>query len=212
MTRRTASAAALSVARFEGSPTYGLAEVVHRETEIARAVAAAKYKEQFGDEPEFINAFSPHPGSFDRSKSTPWFEYLDIQVLDRCADALKISVDSLLDRIVKELQPDNWEVLFWQRAYYRAIESGLDAKVQMKKLTAKFEAQKLANAKAGGHASNEKQYGKAKEFVCAEWAVHKGLYDGNKSAFARAYVDRVRRECDVKVTHKTIASSWLEGR
>jgi hypothetical protein len=170
VSRSTPGEGALQISRFEDSPTYELAEVVHRETEIARAVAAAQFKHQFG-EPEVINLLSRSPISRDPSTWTPWFNYLDFEVLNRCAKALSISIGVLLDRIVKELGPDNWELLHWRGACYRESDAHIDTEMEMEDLIEKYKAQKLANAKAGGHASNQKQYGNAKAFVRSEWAL-----------------------------------------
>lgn len=87
----------------------------------------------------------------------------------------------------------------------------VDLEFRLKEMDQTLEAQRRVVAKAGGHASHESQYGKAKAFVLAEWKEHKELYGGNKSAFARTYVNRANKEYDTLVTHKTIATSWLKG-
>ncbi len=50
---------------------------------------------------------------------------------------------------------------------------------------------------------------KAKEFVRAEWGVHRSGYGDNKSAFARDYVRRVWNEMNVSVTEKQLREVWL---
>ncbi|OYY36030.1 MAG: hypothetical protein B7X65_09715 [Polaromonas sp. 39-63-25] len=50
---------------------------------------------------------------------------------------------------------------------------------------------------------------KAKEFVQAEWSLHRENYGDNKSAFARDYVRRVWNEMNVTVTEKQLREVWL---
>lgn len=50
---------------------------------------------------------------------------------------------------------------------------------------------------------------KAREFVRAEWGLHRSNYDDNKSAFARDYVRRVWNEMSVSVTEKQLREVWL---
>ena len=50
---------------------------------------------------------------------------------------------------------------------------------------------------------------KAREFVRAEWGLHRSNYDNNKSAFARDYVRRVWNEMNVSVTEKQLREVWL---
>lgn len=216
MTRRPVNVGALDVAHYVGSPAHPLAVVVHRETEVERAAASLAFRQEHGDTPVQTNALAALLVPFDHNKSRPWFEYLTFAVVDRCAVALDITAGALLGRVVSDLHPANWEMLFWQGAYHRAIEDSslelVDAEMKLEEQAERFEAQRQANAKAGGHASHARQYGKAKAFVLAEWAMHKGLHGGNRAAFARVYVDRVKRECGAVVTHKTIASIWLKGQ
>lgn len=51
----------------------------------------------------------------------------------------------------------------------------------------------------------------AKQFVETEWAVNRGAYGENKSAFARDYVRRIKREFNVDVTEKQLREVWLKG-
>lgn len=211
MTRPTPGEGALQISRFEDSPTYELAEVVHRETEIARAVAAAQFKEQYG-EPKSFNLLSSSPGAYDPTTFTPWFTYLDFEVLNRCASALSISLGVLLGRIVKELRPDNWESLFWQGAYYRERDARIDIESQSEDQAEKFEAQKLEIAKAGGDARHKKHYGGAKAFVLNEWTLNQASYKRNKTKFAVDYVRRIKHEFGKDISHATISDSWLKGQ
>lgn len=51
---------------------------------------------------------------------------------------------------------------------------------------------------------------KARAWVVAEWSTHKSAYIGNKSAFARDYVGRLRHELGVSVTEKQLREVWLK--
>ncbi|WP_157948339.1 thioredoxin domain-containing protein [Pulveribacter suum] len=60
-------------------------------------------------------------------------------------------------------------------------------------------------------AVRHEQSRKAKAFVLREWALHRAAYNGNKSAFTRDYVKRVRNEFDVVVTEKQMREVWLKN-
>ena len=60
-------------------------------------------------------------------------------------------------------------------------------------------------------ALRHEQSRKAKAFVLGEWALHRDAYNGNKSAFTRDYVKRVRNEFDVVVTEKQMREVWLKN-
>lgn len=45
----------------------------------------------------------------------------------------------------------------------------------------------------------------------AQWALERAAYNGNKSAFARAYVPKLKVDHGVEVTEKTIREIWLKG-
>ena len=211
MTRPTPGGGALKVGLFENSPTYELAEVVHRETEIARAIAAAQFKEQYG-EPKSFNLLSSSPGAYDPTTFASWSNYLDFEVLGRCANTLSISIGALLGRIVEELHPNNWELLFWQGAYYREMDARIDTEIRSEDQAEKFEAQKLEIAKAGGDARHKKHYGGPKAFVLNEWTANQASYKRNKTKFAVDYVRRIKHEFGKDVSHATISDSWLKGR
>ena len=212
---RQAGQSALVVARFLGTSSHELAFVVHRETEIKRAAQAARLHVEHGEFMPHQNLLAIPVRPVDWCSYVQWTEYLTDEVIARAALALKISKGALLGRIVSELRPDDWETLFWRGSWHQLVEESsseiVELEMQLEEQAEKFKAQKLTNAKAGGDASHDIQYGIAKAFVRSEWATHKNLHDGNKSAFARKYVEKVRSECDRVVTHKTIASSWLKG-
>lgn len=64
-------------------------------------------------------------------------------------------------------------------------------------------------ARKGGRAKHEKSNA-ARGFVQAEWQLHSHAYVGNKSAFARDYVRRVKNEFAVTVTEKQMREVWLK--
>lgn len=49
----------------------------------------------------------------------------------------------------------------------------------------------------------------ARAWVQSEWLKHRDVYSGNKSAFARDYVGRLRHERSVVVTEKQMREVWL---
>ena len=49
----------------------------------------------------------------------------------------------------------------------------------------------------------------AKTFVRQEWEQHRDAYKGNKTAFSRDYVRRVKHELDVTITEKQLREVWL---
>lgn len=51
---------------------------------------------------------------------------------------------------------------------------------------------------------------RARAWVTSEWASHRAEYMGNKSAFARDYVGRLRHELGVSVTEKQLREVWLK--
>jgi len=212
MTRRSVNVGALDVARYENSPAYELAVVVHRETEVERAAEALAFRLKHGDTPVRVNALAALALPFDRSKARPWSEYLTFAVVDRCAVALDITAGVLLGGVVSHLHPDDWETLFWQGAYLRATDACVDAEMQLEDMAAKFTAQKLANAAAGGNERHQRRYGKPKNFVLSEWALHRDQYKGNKTKFAKDYARRVKHEFCQDIADSTIADSWLKGK
>lgn len=74
---------------------------------------------------------------------------------------------------------------------------------------AAFKTSRILNAKANankGHAPTNA----ARQWIVAEWKTHRDAYGGNKSAFARDYVRRVKNELDVTITEKTMREVWLK--
>ena len=207
--RRLRDSGTIDIERFEGSMTHELAKVVHSETEIERAADTLAFKQKHGDVPDSKNAFSLLPR--DQSRSKPWFTYLTDSVLDRCEHALGIDTGDLLMRIVKELNPDNWEALFWRGSWHKlACKSQADTQRLLRRQAERYELQRQKFARAGGVARHA-PLRDAKVFVIQQWSQNREAYEGNKAAFARDYVGRIKNEFDRDVTHKTIAAVWLKG-
>lgn len=94
--------------------------------------------------------------------------------------------------------------------WLKQLDKTIDAKLQLKIQAESVRLQKRAIALAGATGRHERYLG-AKEFVQMEWSLHKLAYEGNKTDFADHYAPRVKNEFAVKVTHKTIRTSWLKG-
>ncbi|WP_439519085.1 hypothetical protein [Hydrogenophaga sp.] len=67
---------------------------------------------------------------------------------------------------------------------------------------------RIALARSGADAKH-RDGRQAREWIRAEWATHRGAYDGNRSAFARDYCARLWNERFVKVTEKQLREVWL---
>ncbi|HEX2541495.1 MAG TPA: hypothetical protein VHM00_10480 [Caldimonas sp.] len=153
-------------------------------------------------------------GEYHASVSTPWFEYLTREaVLSRCAPALNLDRGELAMRIATELRPQNWQVFFWMGSWYSTIAQSFEKSIALtivQRKLAELEQRKAAMARAGGHARHRHEAA-ARAFVIAHWRLERAEYNGNRSAFARDYVPRLKREYDVDVSHKTVSASWLKG-
>jgi len=67
----------------------------------------------------------------------------------------------------------------------------------------------LASSRARAkHAKTER----VTEWVLSEWSQHATAYERNKTAFARDYASRCKRERDTDVRERTIAFVWLKGK
>ena len=216
MTGHSGNVGALDVARYENSPDYELAVVVHRETELERAAASLAFRLEHGDVPVLRNALAGPQPPFDRNKSMPWSEYLSVPVVIRCAEALEISCSVFLTRIVRGFYPGNWEALYWQGEYHHAIEESslaiVEVEMRLEEQAARFEAQKVANAAEGGNRRHKKYYGEAKAFVVSEWALHRDAYKKNKTKFAKDYARMVKHQFKLDIADSTISDSWLKGK
>lgn len=212
--KKRSNPSALDIAHFFGTPSYELAVVVHRETEAQRTIEALEFRAKHGDQPQPTNALmalaSTEP--YDLSGYRPWGEYAkSFDVLERCREELGGSPGDVAKRIALELQPENSEVIFWMANWLLALDEAFDSKAEMQELTATLEKSRRENSVKGAESMHERQYGKAKRFVQAEWKTLKPAFEGNKSAFARQYVPKVSSQFDLIITHKTIATSWLKG-
>ncbi len=205
---------ALDVTRFIDSPSYELALLVHQETEAQRAIDALAFRAQHGNIPPPSNALMLGVGLYDLSAFKPWGEYAkSFDVLERCGTALGLPLGDVAKRISVELQPDNWEVIFWMGTWLQALDQATNIKAQMREQTQAIEREKekrRQDRRSGGLAKN-KEKAKAKEFVRAEWALHQHAYDRNKRAFARHYVGRILHELGVEVTHDFVSVKCLRG-
>lgn len=104
----------------------------------------------------------------------------------------------LLDRIVRldwgRLDPDTG--FFLHEQMFECFEYARDASRRSES------ARRLVNLKYPKNRA-------AQRFVISEWVAHRGAYEGNKSAFARDYVRRVKNEFDLVVTEKQMREVWL---
>lgn len=73
-------------------------------------------------------------------------------------------------------------------------------------------AKQMALSERGADAalSRHGESNNARAWVQSEWLEHREAYGGNKSAFARDYVRRVRNERGVVVTEKQMREVWLK--
>ena len=216
MTRRSGTGGALDVVRFKGLPAHALAVVVHKETEAERAAASLAFRLEHGDTPVQLNALAPLLPPFDRNESRSWSEYLSLPVVVRCAEALKISGSALLGRIIDELYPSNWEALWWQGEYHRAVEESsreiVETQMRLEEQANKFAAKTLAIATAGGKARSKKRYGEVKAYVLLEWTLKRDEYNKNKTKFAKDYARMVKNQVGLDIADSTITDSWLKGK
>ena len=67
----------------------------------------------------------------------------------------------------------------------------------------------LSNANSARAMVRHAPHRQAREFVRAEWTLHRASYGNNKSAFARDYVRRVWNELNLSVTEKQLREVWL---
>ena len=124
----------------------------------------------------------------------------EFSAMDENADA---DAQAMLQRI-QPVDP-NPEVAAYQLLL---INQELRARINFFSLVALIEIveSNAASAKADiRHAPTKR----ARAFVLTEWKQHRSAYSGNKSAFARDYVRRIKHELGVSVTEKTIREVWL---
>lgn len=90
--------------------------------------------------------------------------------------------------------------------YERHIEFTKDMEVETEERLADFNRERARRAALRKHGPTKS----AKAFVLHEWTQHRAAYNGNKSAFARDYVRRLRNEQGVVVTEKQLREVWLK--
>ena len=203
---------ALDVTRFVDSPSHALAVLVHRETEALRTSEAQAFKAKHGDIRPSTNAFLWPPELFDSSKTRDWGDYAkSFDVLERCCAELGVPLGGVAKRIALELRPENWEVMFWMGTWLNALDHAADIKAQLYEQTQAIEQAKKKQSQVAINRANQKHkhHAKAKAFVLEEWTLHKNAYEGNRTAFATAYVRRIWHEMGIKVALKTVSVNWL---
>lgn len=144
---------------------------------------------------QFINAtpqalFNEHSGPLIRQIAAISTIYLiddcALAVLDEGAGMDEAALD--IERLRNFVSPSS--------SLQYALEAG-------KKAAFKERATELASRR-------HQPTNKARAWVIAEWSIHKSAYIGNKSAFARDYVGRLRHELGVSVTEKQLREVWLK--
>jgi hypothetical protein len=208
---------ALDVSRFAGTSSHELALVVHLETETQRAIEAQEFEanKKTGNLPAPTNALMSMVEPYDWSTSKPWDEYAkNIDVLERCDASLGVPAGEVAKRIVSELHPKNWEVIFWIGAWLQVVDEKADAEVQRQQMLRKLEQAKMDRSKAATDAANAKhcKMAKVQAYAIEEWALNKAKYKGNRTQFAKCYVEVIQEEFGIEVAQKTIHATWLKGR
>jgi len=99
--------------------------------------------------------------------------------------------------------------LYYSTKFSEAQRNLQNTIIRVNEIAAKQAQEKISiraskNAIKGHAIRNE-----AREFAKREWRAHSDSYDGNKSAFARYYVRRVKNEYNVDVTEKQMREVWL---
>ena len=205
----------LDVTRFADSPSYELAVVVHRETEAQRAIEAQAFKAQHGEIPLPTNALLALVAkSPDGSVYEPWGEYaMSIDVLRRCGEALGITMGEVAKRIALELLPDNAEPMFWMASWMLVLDKALGLEERMEELSGEIEQAKEKRRQAAIDAAKTKHehHSEAKDYVLSGWQLYKASYKGNRTKFAKRYVELIEEEFGLEVAQRTISGDWLKG-
>jgi hypothetical protein len=206
----------LDYTKFAETPAYELAVVVHRETEAQRATEARAFKAQHGDIPPPTNALLMGLlGPYNSSAPTPWSEYTkSFDVLERCRAELGVPLGDVAKRIALELRPENWEVIFWMGTWLQALDQKSNIEFQFQEHKNEIERAKRERSESAvnaAHASHAKD-AEAKAYVLQEWALHKQRFKGNRTSFAKTYVEVILSKFNHEVAMKTIHAIWLKGR
>lgn len=205
---------ALDVTQFVDSPSYELAVVVHRVTEALRALEALAFREKHGPWQPSTNALMAAVGTYDWSASKPWGEYAEsFDVLERCRAELGVPLGEVAKRIALELRPENWEVIYWKGTWLQALDQAANVKWQMHLQTQAIERAKKKQRQDAIDAANakHKDHTEAKEFVLSQWQLYRDSYKGNRTKFAKRYVEVIKEELGLEVAHRTISAEWLKG-
>lgn len=192
-----------------------------REYEIAIAIARVteevREKESYKEE----LAGGTEMGLLGMRFNTAEWRGWDVIIQDfEVVKAIALSAEASMSEVVRvardKCRPRHWRSLMWfsfnvelldpQKATPNSdlIEA---AKLAQRAIEARVRKE---NAASGGFARSQK-YADAKRWVQDEWREGRDDYQGNKSAFAREYVDLVNKKFDLKVDARTITESWLRG-
>lgn len=164
MTLRFDGAKSLDSERFKKIPkTYVLATAVREETEAQRVDEGGSTKGAAG---HTLAQVMSAGFMFAPADEKHWFEFLtDRAVLQRCSAKLNIGLVPLIARITDELQPPNWEVFFWMRAFLQQTAKAIDASTVAEERAKEFateERSRFAKRAANmGHAFNKNRKSKA---------------------------------------------------
>jgi len=85
--------------------TYALAQVVSEAIEARRAIESRR--------PEAGHAKRGNLGRGRLAAHKPWHEFIDFDLLQGCAARHGLPLAQTVERVRTELNPDNWETLFW---------------------------------------------------------------------------------------------------
>lgn len=204
----------LDLTKFAGHPSLKLAAVVHRETEAQRARELRALQEQHGPAQPPLNALmsSFDPEYWCRTKS--WWEYAkDLSVLERCSNELELPVGEVARKIAMELDPGNAEAMYWMGTWLLTLDEKTDIEFQLKVRQSEIRVAQEARSKSAREAARalHEPHAKAKAYVRADWALHKEKFKGNRTAFAKNYVEVIQEEFQISVAQRTISADWLKG-
>ena len=113
----------LDAERFKGTVHYQLALNIARETEAQRCAEGGSERPDGLVRLSDLLSIAPmsaKPG--DAANEKDWAEFLaDVELLRRVGATLQISADQVLTSAIEGLRPKQWQMLFWFRAWLRAI-------------------------------------------------------------------------------------------
>lgn len=153
--------------------------------------------------------------------STPWYELLtDVELLDRCAQALGLRGSALAQAVVDHLMPPNWQVYFWMGRALESVplEMALSWSADAAKV-ARAEAEQAERSKATskGRALADAAWAQAREQRAwweREWTQAKAANGKlSKKAFVqRHWLAYLALDPKPRYTEDTVATKWLRGK